>query len=135
MANINFQLSGASLQVIDNTATVQRVNSPIATIVGQVAATFYDPYILIPNPGPVVLTLPGAIIWQVYVRNINATNTISITATPAGGAAWASPLVLAPNSVFLYMATYSANPAAGGITALSLGASGATTFAEVALAA
>jgi len=135
MANLNVQLSGGSIQVIDNTATVQRVNSPIATIVGQVAASFYDAFILVPTPGPLALVLPAAVVWQVYVRNINATNTISVTVTPAGGVAWASPLVLAPNAIFVYMATYSANPAAGGISAISLSSSGANTYAEVLLAA
>jgi hypothetical protein len=129
------QLSGGSIQVIDNTATVQRVNSPIATIVGQVAASFYDAFFPVPNPGPVSLTLPGATVWNVFVRNINTTNTISVIATPAGGAPWASPLVLAPNAIFVYMATFAANPAAGGITALTLGSNGANTFAEVMLAA
>lgn len=116
-------------------ATVQRVNSPIASVVGQVLASFYDAYIAVPNPGPISLSLPGTTTWQVYVRNTNSTNTISVTVTPAGGAPWASPLVLAPNAVFIYMATYSSNPAAGGIAAITLGSNGANTFAEVMLAA
>jgi hypothetical protein len=135
MANVNVQLAGASLQVIDNAASTQRVNSPITTIVGQVTASFYDAYFLVPNPGPVSLVLPAATVWNVVIRNINATNTISITATPTGGAPWASPLVLAPNSIFIYMATYSSSPAAGGVTAISIGSNGANTYAEILLAA
>jgi len=135
MANVNVQLSGGSIQVIDNAATVQRVNSPIATIVGQVTASMYDAYFFVPNPGPVSLTLPATTVWNVYVRNINSTNTISVTGTPAGGGAWASPLILAPNAIFIYMATFAANPAAGGLTAITLGSNGANTYAEVMLAA
>jgi hypothetical protein len=129
------QLAGASLQIIDNTATVQRVNSTIASVVGQVAAAFYDPYFSVPNPGPVGLALPATTAWLFYVRNISGSNNISIILTPAGGAAWASAYVLVPNGIFLTMATFSTNPGSGGFTAATLGASGAGTFAEVLVAA
>ncbi len=135
MANLNAQLAGANLQVIDNSISIQRVNSPIATVVGQVAAHFYDAYFSVANPGPTALTLPGTTVWIAVVRNISGSNTVSITATPAGGAAWGSPLVLAPNAVFIYMATFSSNPSSGGITTLSLGTNGAGTFAEIFLGA
>jgi len=135
MANLNVQLAGANLQVIDTVASVQRVQSPIATIVAQTAASFYDPYFLVPSPGPVALTLPGATVWNVAIRNISGSNNISVTATPAGGSAWISPLVIPPAGVFIYMATFSSNPAAGGLTALSIGASAGNTFAEILLAA
>lgn len=135
MANNNVQLAGANVQVIDNASSIQRVNSPIATVVAQTAATFYDPYFLVANPGPSALTLPGATVWNVFIRNISGSNTISVTATPQGGAAWASPYVMPPNSVFLIMATFASNPGAGGISALSLGSSGANTFAEIMLSA
>lgn len=135
MANINAQLASANIQVIDNAASIQRVNSPIATILAQVAASFYDAYFLVPNAAPVSLVLPAATVWVVFIRNISGTNTVSVTATPAGGAAWTSPLVLVPNSIFLYMATFATNPGAGGLTAISIQSSGATTYAEILLAA
>lgn len=135
MANLNVQLAGANLQIIDNTASIQRVNSPIATILAQTAAAFYDPYLAIANPGPAVLGMPGATVWVWAVRNLSGANTVSLTATPTGGAAWASALVLPPNGMIICMATYSSSPAAGGITALSIGTNGAGTFVEILLAA
>lgn len=135
VANVNAQLAGANLQVIDNAVAVQRVNSPISTIVAQCAASFYDAYFSVPSPGPVSLVLPGPIVWVVGIRNISGTNTISITGTPSGGAAWASPYVLVPNGLFLTMATFASNPGSGGFSAISLAASGANTFAEIFLAA
>lgn len=135
MANLNAQLAGANIQVIDNSVSVQRVNSPIATIVAQTSAAFYDPYFLVANPGPSAVTLPGTTVWVLYIRNLSGTNTISITLTPAGGSAWASPYVLVPSGIFMTMATFSSNPASGGFTALSLGSSGANTFAELFMSA
>lgn len=135
MANLNAQLAGANLQLIDNAASVQRVNSPITTIVAQTTAAFYDPYFLVANPGPASLTLPATTVWVVSIKNLSGANTISITLTPAGGSAWASPYVLVPSGLFLTMATFSSNPANGGFTALSLGSSGAGTYAEVLLSA
>jgi hypothetical protein len=135
MANANAQLAGANLQIIDNSNSVQRVNSPITTIVAQTNATFYDTYFLVASPGPASLTLPGATVWVLSIKNLSGSNTISITLTPTGGAAWASPYVLVPNGIFLTMATFSTNPGSGGFTALSLGASGANTYAEIFMAA
>jgi len=134
-SNLNVQLAGAYLQVQDNTASIIRVNSPVATVVGQVVASFYDSYFAVPSPGPVALALPATTVWLLFIRNISATNTISITLTPAGGSAWASPYVIVPNGVFITMASFASNPAAGGFTAASIGASGASTFVEVLLAA
>ncbi len=135
MSNLNAQLAGANLQLVDNVASVQRVNSPIATIVAQTTAGFYDPYYLVTNPGPAAVGLPAATVWVLSIKNLSGANTISITLTPTGGAAWASPYVLAPNGLFLTMATFASNPAAGGFTALSLGASGAGTYAEIFMSA
>lgn len=135
MANLNIQLSGATLQVIDNAASVQRVNSPLTALVGQVSSSYYNPYYLVANPGSANFPIPLPQIWQVWIRNISSANTISITCTPFSGAPWATPLVLVPNGLFVYMATYSANPSTGGIGALSLTSSGAATYAEILVAA
>jgi hypothetical protein len=135
VANLNVQLSGATLQVLDNSVSVQRVNSPIATPVAQVTADGYYSYYLVANPGPASVVLPAATVWTVFVRNISGSNTISITLTPTGGAAWGSPYVLAPSGIFLSIVSYSTNPSAGGFTAMSLGSSGAGTYAEILLAA
>ena len=135
MANLNAQLVGANLQVIDNTASVQRVNSPIASLVAQCAASFYDAYFPVPNPGPVSLVLPGTTVWVIAIRNLSGANNVSVTLTPAGGAPWISPYVLVPTGLLLTIASFSSNPSAGGFTAVSLSASGASTFAEIFMAA
>jgi hypothetical protein len=135
-ANINAQLAAANLQVIDNTASVQRVNSPIATIVAQATAFMYDGYMLIPTAAPLSLPLPASPCWTLFVRNISGTNNVSVIVTPNGGVAWTSPYVIVPTSVFLVIANYSTNPAAGGFTAVTLQSSGTgPNYAEVLLAA
>jgi hypothetical protein len=134
-ANVNVQLVGGSIQVVDNAASTVRVNSPIAAIVAQATACFYDAYILIPNGAPLSLVLPAATVWTIYVRNISSANNISIVGTPQGGAAWASPYVLAPVGTFYTSVNYASNPSAGGFSAITLQASAATTYAEVLLAA
>ncbi len=135
MSNVNAQLAGANVQVIDNTASVQRVNSPIATLVAQATACIYEPYILVNNAAPTVLTLPASPCWTLFVRNISSSNNISITITPNGGAAWISPFVLVPAGIFLTIPNYASNPSGGGFTAVSLQASATATYAEVLLAA
>ena len=135
MANLNAQLAGANLQLIDVAAATQRVNSPIATLVAQTSASFYSDYYLVTNPGPAAVVLPATTVWVLMIRNLSGTNNISITLTPTGGSAWASPYVLVPSGLFMTIATFSSNPAAGGFTALSLGASGANTYAEIFMSA
>lgn len=135
MANVNVQISSAALQAVDNAASLLRVNSPLATVIAQVNACFYDPFILIPNPGPLVLTLPAATCWFVWILNKSGANSISITGTPAGGAAWASPYVLVPNGLFVTAATFASNPSSGGFSAISVASSAGGTYAEILLAA
>lgn len=134
MANVNAQLAGANLQVIDNAASTQRVNSPIATLVAQATASFYDAYFAVTNGAPTSIVLPAATVWTFAVRNLSGANNITIIGTPAGGAAWASGYVLVPSGLFLTIASYSTNPGAGGFTTIALGSSGAGTFAEVFIA-
>lgn len=135
MANLNVQIAGATVQIIDNSVSVIRVNTPIANVVGQVSASIYDAYYLVTNPGPAAFGLPAATVWTVYIRNISGTNSVSVVLTPAGGTAWTSPYVMPPNSIFYIGASYSSNPASGGFTAMSLGSSGAGTYAEVMVSA
>jgi hypothetical protein len=103
-------------------------------LVAQAVACYYDAYYLVPTAST-ALVLPATTIWTVFIRNISASNTIAITGTPTGGSAWASPFVLAPNSIFCVIANYSSNPSVGGFSAISWLASAATTYAEVLLAA
>jgi hypothetical protein len=132
VANVNVQLTGAALQVIDNAASTIRVNSPISTIVGQTAASVYDAYFQLSTVATVIspFLVTAGPAWQIYIRNISGSNTVSLLLTPTGGSAWASPLILVPNAVFIYMATYSTNPASGGVSLISMTASANNTFIE-----
>lgn len=133
MANNNIQLSGASLQIIDTAASVTRVNSAIATLIAQTGASLYDAYLTVNNVN-LNVALPAATCFNLYIRNTSGANTISVTLTPNGGVAWASPLVLPPSFCFLYLGTYASNPASGGFTALTLLASANGTPVELLVA-
>lgn len=134
MANLNVQLTGGALQVIDNTGNIQRVNSPIPTILAAVSASFYEPYFQVNIAGQ-NLSLPGATVWVVAIRNLSGAATITVICTPAGGAAWANGLVLVPGQQFMYFAPFASNPASGGVTTINVAASANGTPAEILLAA
>ena len=110
------------------------VSTNIGTPVAGAQVIGYDAYSNIGSGSPSAITMPAATCWAVYVKNLGATNNLLVTCTPAGGSAWASPLVLLPGASFLYWAPYSAAPGSGGITALSLQGSGGATPAEILLA-
>jgi hypothetical protein len=135
VSNLNAQLSGANLQLIDNVLAIQRVNSPIATIVAQTAVAYYDPYYLVNTPTIVTVNMPATVVWVLSIKNLSGTNTISIQLTPQGGSAWTSPYVLVPNGLFLTMATFSSNPGSGGFSGIAIGASGVNTYAEILMSA
>lgn len=132
--NVNVQLTGGAIQVVDNAANIYRVNSTIATLIAQATAAFYDPYALVPT-GSTALSLPAAQVWTLYVRNISSSNSVSLTLTPQGGSAWASPYVIAPLGIFCTIVNYSSNPTVGGFSAVSWLASASSTYAEILLAA
>lgn len=94
----------------------------------------YDAYSVIPSGSPVNLTLPTTTVFAVYIRNLGNTNNLTVTCTPSGGSAWASPLILLPNAVYVYWTPYSSTPGSGGFTAITLQGSGGSTMAEVFLA-
>jgi hypothetical protein len=78
--------------------------------------------------GANVITLPVSPTLQLYVKNLHTTNTITIIATPQGGAS-ATMQVLGPGAVFLFW--QSATAATYGITALTLTASAVNTPYEL----
>lgn len=133
MSNVNVQLTGGSLQVIDNAASVTRISSVLSAIVAQATAAFYDPYLIL-GVGNTNLVLPAATCWTLYVRNLHVSQTASVTLTPTGGSAWVSPIVLPPAGMILTMVNYSSNPGQGGFTACVLTASGASTPVELMVA-
>lgn len=77
--------------------------------------------------GANVITLPISPVLQCYVKNLHATNTVTIILTPQGGAS-ATVQVLGPGAVFSFWQT--ATAATYGITALTLTASAANTPVE-----
>ena len=129
MPNLNAQLVGASLQVIDNTNSVLRVNSALGILLFAGTSAVYDSYLEL---GTVAtnLVLPATTIQVLFIKNNHASQTVTVTATPAGGAS-ATIGLIQPGGVFLYL-----NPgtSAGGYTAVSLTASGASTPVELLMA-
>jgi hypothetical protein len=77
--------------------------------------------------GANVISLPSSVILQLYVKNTHATNNVTVTLTPQGGAS-AITQVLGPGAVFALWQTSTASTY--GITALTLTASGANTTVE-----
>ncbi len=126
MANLSIILS-ASLTVADTTLSpspqivTRSLNNP--TLAATVC--FYDPFFQV-NAAPTVVPLPANTVWVVYVKNLDSTNNITVTFTPAGGAA--ETLLLLPGGVFTYFQT---SETTGGITALSLTSSAGVISAEV----
>ena len=135
VSNVYAQIAGANVQVIDNAASVQRVNSPITTLVASATAALYNAYQLITNSVPQTLVLPASPCWTIYVRNISSSAYLSLVLTPNGGGAWTSPFVIAPSGIFLSIVNYTSNPTVGGFTAATLQASTTGVYAEVLLAA
>ena len=132
MANVNVVLNSASIQVLDLTTNLFRINSPVGTITLAATASFYEPYFQAAvSPGS-VLSLPAATVWVVYVKNLHASANIQVQFTVTGGTqitAAQSPL-LPPGGVFMY---WNASEGAGGITAVTLIGS-VSASAEVLLA-
>lgn len=77
--------------------------------------------------GANVITLPTTVVLQCYVKNLHATNTVTVIATPQGGAS-TTMQVVGPGGVFLFWQTATAGTY--GVTALTLTASGANTPVE-----
>jgi hypothetical protein len=113
MANLSVILS-ATLSVTDTTL------SPSPTIVQRslnnptYAATtvFYDPFFA--SPGTV--SLPGATVFVIRVRNLTVAVNLTVLFTPVGAGA-ASSLLLLPGAEFVYFQTANTG---GGVSALSL---------------
>ena len=134
MANISVILNSASIQVLDQSTNLFRINGPIGTVTLAGTSSFYDAYFQAPVSPGTVLALPAATIWVVYVKNLHATLNLQVLFAVTGGVlltAANSPL-LVPGAVFMY---WCPAEAAGGITAVTLIGSGANTSCEVLLAA
>ena len=119
--------------MLDQTSNLFRLNGVVGTVTLQATASFYDAYLQAAAGGGTVLALPAATVWVVYVKNLHATQNLTVQLTVAGGVqiSAANSPILVPGGVFMYW-----NPAeaAGGVTGVTLVGSGANTSAEVLLA-
>lgn len=88
-----------------------------------------EPALSVPN-SPTSVTLPGSPAKVVFIQNLHATQTLTVTWTPNGGAS--NPVVTLQPGEFILLGGVSAS---GGITALSLQGSGAGTTTKLVLAA
>jgi hypothetical protein len=78
---------------------------------------------------PTTITLPISPTKFVYIKNLHAVNTLTVTWTPNGGAS-NQVVTLQPSEAIIFCGSNTS----GGITALSLQASGASTPVEYILA-
>ena len=132
MANTNINLS-YNIAATDIAANVNVFTRNISGF--QLAATLWaaSDFFQVPT-SPTSISLPATTIYFVYVRNLGA-NNVTLSYTPTGGSS--TSLVLLPTGsniggIFLYGLSAET---AGGITAMSLQASTATTPVEYFLGA
>lgn len=78
---------------------------------------------------PTSITLPISPVQFLYIKNLHATQTLTVTWTPTGGAS-ATVQTLQPGSIIILLEAATG----GGITALTLTGSGANTNCELVLA-
>jgi carbohydrate-binding DOMON domain-containing protein len=88
-----------------------------------------EPALSVPS-SPTSITLPGSPVKIAYIQNNHATQTLTVTWTPNGGAS-AVIVTLQPGE---FIVLGGQTGASGGITALSLQGSGASTTAKLILA-
>jgi len=93
------------------------------------ASTFVTAETVSIGTSPTSISLPISPVQTVYIRNTHATQTLTVTWTPNGGAS-NIVVTLQPNSWIML----SESNLTSGITALSLQASGANTTVEYILA-
>ena len=116
--NISFQ---GSIQIVDLISGLIQSNKTILSSLGTATlATVADT--LAVGTSPTSIALPVSPTQIVYLQNLHATQTITVTWTPNGGAS-AVVGTLQPNGVLFLIETNLTS----GITALSVQASGAAT--------
>lgn len=118
MLNISFQ---GSIQIVDLvTGLIQSNKTILATLGTATLATMADT--LSVGTGATSIALPISPAQIVYLQNLHATQTITVTWTPNGGSS-AVVGTLQPNGAIFLMEPNLVS----GITALSVQASGAST--------
>lgn len=138
-SNLNVILSAATLQVINTVDSSTRVNSSLGSPTLPASESTYIDFLPIATGAGTVLTLPASIIYVLCIRNLGGINStpsgnIQVQLTVNGGTqiALASSPIILPNGVFAY---WNVAETAGGITAVTLVASVASTPAEILMAA
>lgn len=111
---------------VSGTIALSKVLLGLATV----ATTFSEAQSLSIGTSPVVLALPISPTTFVYIKNLHATQTVTVTWTPNGGAS-ASILTIQPSG---YICFGEVAQGLSGITALQVVASGAATPIEYLLA-
>lgn len=139
MANLSVILSGATLQVIDTSASTTPVNFSLNNPTLPAAVESFIDYLPIANGAGTVLTLPAATIWVFAVRNLGGINgtpagNITIQVQVTGGAlpAAANSPVIAPAGVYAF---WNQTEGANGIIAVTLVASVNLTPVAILMAA
>ena len=132
--NVNVVLDSASIQVIDQTNNVYRVNSPVGDVTLTANEANYQSYAVIASGGGTALILPASKVWVVYVKNLDAAANLTVQVQPFGGAlpSAANSPILTPGGVYIY---WDPSEGAGGVIAVTLISSVGSTAAEVLLAA
>jgi hypothetical protein len=132
MSNINVLLNSASVQVLDQATLTYRVNTPVGTITLSATGSNHE-VIPIQGGGGNVLVFPVAVLWAVYVKNLDSVANITVQVQAVGGAltSAANSPILTPGGVWMYF-----NPAetAGGISAITLVSSAGPSPVELLLA-
>lgn len=131
--NVNVQLTGASITVLDQATSTYRVNSPIGTLTLAATSATYDSFVPIANGAGTVLDLPASPVQLVYVKNLDGAANLTVQLTVQGGAqiSVANSPVLLPGGVFMY---WNVVETTNGIVAVTLISSVNGTAAEVLLA-
>jgi hypothetical protein len=122
---------GISLSVLDVSPNVVTQSLNLQGIQLGCTVSAYEQYFQVPVAGA-TFNFPAGMTtaFIVYVRNRGA-NNITVTFTPAGGAATAVVLTPLTNGFGGFFLLFETAESAGGISALSLAAAVATTPAEV----
>lgn len=122
---ITTSLKGTVTIVDSSVGTVSYSKNVSITFVGTVGTTGQNVLI---GVAPVTIPLPVSPTQFVYIKNLHASQTVTVTWTPNGGASNVVATIEPGSALLLLEAA-----AGGGITALSLVASGASTPVEYVL--
>jgi hypothetical protein len=125
--SINISLNG-NIQANDSitsTTALRKVFTGLSTT----GTAFSEAQSAVVGTSPTALGLPATPVLFAYIKNLHATQTISVTWTPNGGSS-AVILVLQPGSFI----TFGEANTLSGVTAITLTGSGANTNYEFILA-